>query len=31
MRVTLEAELSQCLNWSPKLTGVMIARPLEAG
>jgi hypothetical protein len=29
MRVTLEAEISKCLNWSPKLTGVMIARPLE--
>lgn len=29
MRVTLEPGLSQCLNWSPKLTGIMIARPLE--
>jgi hypothetical protein len=29
MKVTLEPELSKCLNWSPKLTGVMIARPLE--
>ncbi len=29
MRVTLEPEISQCLNWSSKLTGVMIARPLE--
>jgi len=29
MRVTLEAEISKCLNWSPRLTGVMIARPLE--
>ncbi len=29
MRVTLEAEISKCLNWSPQLTGVMIARPLE--
>jgi len=29
MRVTLEPELSQCLNWSSRLTGVMIARPLE--
>ena len=29
MKVTLEAELSKCLNWSSKLTGVMIARPLE--
>jgi hypothetical protein len=30
MKVTLEPEISQCLNWSPKLTGVMIARPLDA-
>lgn len=29
MCVTLEPELSRCLNWSPKLTGIMIARPLE--
>jgi hypothetical protein len=29
MRVTLEPEISKCLNWSPKLTGVMFARPLE--
>jgi len=29
MRVTLEPGLSQCLNWSSNLTGVMIARPLE--
>ncbi len=29
MKVTLEAEISTCLNWSPKLTGVMFARPLE--
>ena len=29
MRVTLEPEISKCLNWSSKLTGVMIARPLE--
>lgn len=29
MKVTLESEISKCLNWSPKLTGVMIARPLE--
>ena len=28
-QVTLEPELSKCLNWSPRLTGVMIARPLE--
>lgn len=29
MKVTLEPEISTCLNWSSKLTGVMIARPLE--
>lgn len=29
MRVTLEPEISKCLNWSSKLTGVMFARPLE--
>ena len=29
MRVTLEPEISRCLNWSAKLTGVMFARPLE--
>ena len=29
MRVTLEPEISTCLNWSSKLTGVMFARPLE--
>jgi hypothetical protein len=29
MRVTLEPEISTCLNWSRRLTGVMIARPLE--
>ena len=29
MKVTLEGEISKCLNWSPKLTGIMIARPLE--
>ncbi len=29
MRVTLEPDISKCLNWSPKLTGIMIARPLE--
>ena len=29
MKVTLEPEISKCLNWSPRLTGVMIARPLE--
>jgi N-acetylmuramoyl-L-alanine amidase-like protein len=31
MRVTLEPEISKCLNWSPKLIGVMFARPLEIG
>lgn len=29
MRVTVEPEISTCLNWSSKLTGVMFARPLE--
>ncbi|SPE54303.1 conserved exported hypothetical protein [Verrucomicrobia bacterium] len=29
MRVTLEPQISKCLNWSSELTGVMIARPLE--
>jgi hypothetical protein len=29
MKVTLEPEISTCLNWSRRLTGVMIARPLE--
>ena len=29
MKVTLESEISQSLNWSSKLTGVVIARPLE--
>jgi hypothetical protein len=29
MKVTLEPEISKCLNRSPKLTGVMFARPLE--
>jgi len=29
MKVTLEPEISKCLNWSPKLTGAMFARPLE--
>jgi hypothetical protein len=29
MQVTLEPEISTCLNWSSKLTGVMFARPLE--
>jgi len=28
-RVTLETDISQCLNWSSKLTGVMFGRPLE--
>ena len=29
MKVTLESQISKSLNWSPKLTGVMFARPLE--
>ena len=29
MKVVLEEDISKCLNWSPKLTGVMFARPLE--
>ncbi|AIE84908.1 N-acetylmuramoyl-L-alanine amidase-like domain-containing protein [Fimbriimonas ginsengisoli] len=29
MKVTLEGRISESLNWSKKLTGVMIARPLE--
>jgi Protein of unknown function (DUF1460) len=29
MKVTLESDISTCLNWSPKLTGVIFARPLE--
>jgi hypothetical protein len=29
MKVTVEPEISKCLNWSSSLTGVMIARPLE--
>jgi hypothetical protein len=29
MKVTLEPEISKCLDWSSELTGVMIARPLE--
>jgi hypothetical protein len=29
MKVTLEGQLSTCLNWSKSLTGVMFARPLE--
>jgi hypothetical protein len=31
MKVILEREISTCLNWSSKLTGVMFARPLEVG
>jgi len=31
MRVTYETDIATCLNWSPKLTGVMFARPLEVG
>jgi len=29
MKVTLEPRISQCLDWSPKLTGAMFARPVE--
>jgi Protein of unknown function (DUF1460) len=29
MKVTLEPDISKCLNWSDELTGVMFARPLE--
>ncbi len=29
MKVTLESDIATCLNWSPKLTGAMFARPLE--
>jgi len=29
MRVAIEPEISKCLNWSPALTGIMIARPRE--
>ena len=29
MKVTIEPQISKCLNWSPRLTGVMFARPLE--
>jgi hypothetical protein len=29
MKVTLEPQISTCLNWSSKLSGVMFARPLE--
>lgn len=29
MAVTVEPEISKCFTWSSKLTGVMIARPLE--
>ncbi len=29
MRVTVEPQISTCLNWSHRLSGVMIARPLE--
>jgi N-acetylmuramoyl-L-alanine amidase-like len=29
MKVTLEPQISTCLNWSSRLTGVMFARPLE--
>jgi Protein of unknown function (DUF1460) len=29
MKVTFEAELSKCLNWSSRLSGAIFARPLE--
>ena len=29
MQVTVEPEISKCLNWSHKLTGIMVARPQE--
>jgi hypothetical protein len=29
MRVTVEQEISKCFTWSNKLTGIMVARPLE--
>jgi len=29
MKVTLETDIAKCLNWSPKLMGVVFARPLE--
>jgi hypothetical protein len=29
MQVTLDRDISKCLNWSHRLTGVMFARPLE--
>jgi hypothetical protein len=29
MRVTCEPDMANSLKWSPRLTGVMIARPLE--
>jgi hypothetical protein len=29
MKVTFESDLATCLDWSSKLTGVMLARPLE--
>ena len=28
MQVTVEPEISKCFTWSPKLTGIMVARPL---
>ncbi|HZV33060.1 MAG TPA: N-acetylmuramoyl-L-alanine amidase-like domain-containing protein [Verrucomicrobiae bacterium] len=31
MKVTFEREISETLNWSRRLTGVMFARPLEVG
>lgn len=29
MKVTFETDIATCLNWSSKLTGVMLARPIE--
>ena len=29
MKVTVEEEISKCFTWSKKLTGIMVARPLE--
>jgi hypothetical protein len=29
MKVIIDPDIADCLDWSPDLTGVMIARPLE--
>jgi hypothetical protein len=29
MKVIIDPEISKALNWSHKLTGIMLARPLE--